>query len=301
VMNQLYPNDMGMTPGGPPWYFYCLYLLVKVPVPLLAAFGIGLIEIFRKRCSGPGNQGYFFLRLMLVFWLLPMPLLGAKFLRYTLSLMPFFYMTAAVGAVVVWHALERSNLSPLLRRGYRRHSTEEERSPRRLSRLVPAALVIALFIALPAMATVFSLPFPSAYTNVFGARRTGYYFPHDEFYDAGARESIHYIAKHAPECATVATEIPETLEIYLEQYGRLDIHSEIISHPDSDLVTHRPDYVLFQPGRIYYENRKYLEAIASRLIPVQTSYFGNVVAAEVFDFRTLASDASNVSDGPYNQ
>ncbi|HUK90546.1 MAG TPA: glycosyltransferase family 39 protein, partial [Blastocatellia bacterium] len=69
MMGRLYPNDMGATPGGPPWYLYYLYLLVKAPVPIVAAFIIGLIQIVTHRRARRGADGYLFLRIMLVFWL----------------------------------------------------------------------------------------------------------------------------------------------------------------------------------------------------------------------------------------
>ena len=36
---------------------------------------------------------------MILFWIVPYSLIGGKWLRYTLSLMPFVYMLAAVGVV----------------------------------------------------------------------------------------------------------------------------------------------------------------------------------------------------------
>src|SRR5260370_11085157 len=102
IMDRLYPNDMARTPNGSPWFFYWLYLLVKVPPPIIAAFLIGVVEIFRHRRADFTGKGYLFLRIMLVFWLFPMSFMGVKFLRYTLALIPFVYMAAAVGALTVW-------------------------------------------------------------------------------------------------------------------------------------------------------------------------------------------------------
>src|SRR5215510_915924 len=106
MADRLYINDLSQTPGGTPWYFYLLFLAVKVPVPILVAFVIGLVEIFRHRGKYPASRGYLFLRLMLIFWLLPMSVVGAKFLRYTLTLLPFVYMTAAIGIVTILPALK---------------------------------------------------------------------------------------------------------------------------------------------------------------------------------------------------
>src|SRR6185369_18066816 len=96
---------ISQTPGGNPWYFYFLFLGVKLPLPVLLAFVAGLVEIFRRRGPYPESRGYLFLRMMLVLWLIPEALVGTKFLRYSLSLMPVIYMTAALGIVMIWRAL----------------------------------------------------------------------------------------------------------------------------------------------------------------------------------------------------
>ena len=44
-------------------------------------------------------MGHAFLIFMFLFWIVPYSLIGGKWLRYTLSLMPFVYMLAAVGVV----------------------------------------------------------------------------------------------------------------------------------------------------------------------------------------------------------
>ncbi|HEY9230910.1 MAG TPA: glycosyltransferase family 39 protein, partial [Blastocatellia bacterium] len=241
LMGKLFINDVLQTPGGNPWYFYFLFLLVKVPLPVLLAFVVGLVEIFRHRGAYPQSRGYLFLRLMLVFWLFPMSLVGTKFLRYTLSLMPLVYMTAAIGILVMWRWLSlwlrRLTLAP------------------QATHLAAAVLAI-VFLITPAATMVGTLPFPNLYLNAFGGKRAGYFFPHDEFYDLGARESIRYIAEHAPPGARLATEIPGVVEYYLQRYRRADIRVEIMSQPGFTLNDRAPDYVLLQPGRIYFENRE---------------------------------------------
>src|SRR4030095_11913452 len=101
-MDKLFINDFLQTPGGNPWYFYFLFLGVKVPLPVLVAFLVGFAHIFLRRGGYPLGRGGVFLRGMLLFWLIPEAFVGTKFLRYTLSLIPLIYMTAAVGIVVMW-------------------------------------------------------------------------------------------------------------------------------------------------------------------------------------------------------
>jgi hypothetical protein len=118
--------------------------------------------------------------------------------------------------------------------------------------------------------------------NALGGGRTGYFFPHDEFYDLGARESIQYIAEHAPAAAMVASEIPGVMRYYLQRYSRQDIKIEIISRPGGD-----PRLVLLQSGRVYFENRADVDAIRRRFRAVQSSSYAGTVASEVFDLGEI--------------
>jgi len=268
MMDTLFRNDPGAMPFGAPWYMYYLYIGVKVPVPLIAAFLVGMVEIFRHRGPYPDSHGYLFLRVMLVFWLFPMALTGAKFLRYTLSLMPLLYMTAAIGIIVAWRFLAKAIWKVSL--------------DQRASHAVAAACVAVVFVVFPAVTMMRNMPYPSLYLNLFGGGRVGYFFPHDEFYDLGARESIKHIAETAPRGAVVATEIPGVLQYYLERYGRPDIRSEIISHPEFSLDRSRPDYVLLQRGRTYFENREAFSFIEHNFATVQASEFEGVPATQLY-------------------
>ena len=306
VMGRLYPNDFSYTPGGPPWYFYWLYLLVKTPIPLLAAFALGLTEIFKRRRPDRGGRGYLFLRLMLFFWLIPMSLIGAKFLRYTLALMPFVYMTAAVGVVAIsrWvlQAIRNGLSSSRDRRPaltHRRKNLAPNRSPAyERSRVLAAVALLLIFVAGPAATALGNLPFPSLYTNAIGGGRAGYFFPHDEFYDLGARKSIQFIAEHARPGASVASEIPATLEYYLDRFGRNDIHSVIISHPGTEADQDPPDFfVLIQPGRVYYENQTRIAEVQSRYLVAQQSVYGDVVTTRVYRTADQGTDASRPGRG----
>jgi hypothetical protein len=268
VMDKLFMNEMGQTPGGNPWYLYFLFLGVKVPLPIIVAFIVGLVEIFRHRGSYPASRGYLFLRVMLVFWLFPMAITGGKFLRYTLSLLPLVYMTAAIGMVILWRGL-----SYLIRR---------TSLDRRLAGQLAAVPIALVFVVAPAVTMIESLPYPSLYVNALGVGRVGYFFPHDEFYDLGARESIKYIAETAPPGAKMASEIPGVVEYYLEQYNRPDIRSEIMSQPNFNLSEGRPDYVLLQRGRLYFENKENFSFIEKNFPVVQSSIYEGAAAAQVY-------------------
>jgi hypothetical protein len=269
VMDKLFVNDFLQTPGGNPWYFYFLFIAVKVPLPVLVAFAVGLAHLF-SRSDTDHARGNTFLRMMLVFWLIPEAVVGTKFLRYSLSLMPLIYMTASVGIVVMWRSLSA---------GVKRLGPDG-----RSASLIAAVAIIAAFLVVPVITTVDCLrrSYPSLYVNVFGRNRIGYFFPHDEFYDLGARESIRFLAETAPPGAKIASEIPGVVHYYLERFKRPDIRSEIISQPGFNLINGRPDFVILQPGRIYFENIESLRFIEKNFSIVQASIYEGAAASRVY-------------------
>jgi hypothetical protein len=262
--DQLYKNTMAGTPfWGTPIYFYALFLLIKVPLPLLAAFLIGLVECVR-RWRHPGHA---FLLLMFLLWIVPYSLIGAKWLRYTLSLMPFVYMIAAVGV---------ASLVRLIASRFKATNVE------RALRLTSAAALV-FFIAWPAWTAYANRPHYAAYTNAFGGGRVGYFFPHDEFYDDGLREAIEFVCKTAPEGASIVHETPGIIGYYLEKFGRTDIKSRVLSDAGFNLAdASTPTYIILQRGRTYFENREKMKETSERFRKVYEGVVQGVVAVEVY-------------------
>ncbi|HKQ51271.1 MAG TPA: glycosyltransferase family 39 protein [Pyrinomonadaceae bacterium] len=260
----LYKNTMSSSPfWGTPLYFYALFLLIKVPLPVLAAFVAGLVVCVR-RWRHPGHA---FLLLMFVLWIVPYSLAGAKWLRYTLSLMPFVYMIAAVGAVALvrWAAARFGTTARVrvLRAG--------------------VIMTVLLFVAWPAWAAYKSCPHYAAYTNVLGGGRAGHFFPHDEFYDDGLREAIEFVAVHAPRGATIVHETPGVVGYYLEKFGRTDLQSRVLSDPNFNLETApSPAYFVLQRGRTYFENREKMQEVRARFRKVYEGFVSDVTTVEVY-------------------
>ena len=260
----LYMNNVTSTPFGTPVYFYALYLALKTPLPMLIAFVVGLFVCARRwRRPGPA-----FLLFMLLFWLVPYSLMGAKWLRYTLSLMPFVYMLAAVGvaALVRWGV-------QLWTRG--RAWTASARLAR--------TFVLLIFLGAPALIAFGSGPHFALYTNALGAGRAGYYFPHDEFYDDGLREAIRYVCEHAPRGATIVHETPGVARYYLRKYGRTDLQSRTLSDPQLGVQNApRPAYFIIQRGRTYFENRDDMAQVRAECTKVYEGFVDGVSAVEVY-------------------
>ena len=261
----LYKNNMSGTPfWGTPNYFYLLFLAIKVPLATVVALVAGLWVAARNR----KHPGHAFLLLMFVLWIVPYSLVGAKWLRYTLSLMPLVYMLAAVGIVAMVNGAAH----------WLRAKTASAFVP-----FVLAGVAWLIFIAWPVGAAIAAGPHYALYVNELGAGRAGYYFPHDEFYDDGLREAIKYICDHAPNGATIVSETPGVLRTYLAYYGRTDLQSRILSDPAFQLTDAPPQtYYILQNGRTYFENQEKMQTIRQNYILLYQSQIKGLEAAAVY-------------------
>jgi hypothetical protein len=261
----LYKNNASGTPfWGTPVYFYALFMAIKIPLPVLAAFIVGLWACFKNW----REHGHGFLLLMFLLWIIPYSLFGAKWLRYALSLMPFVYMIAAVGIT----ALVNFFFVALFK----------EADAQRLMWVATAAALL-IFIALPAFAAYASGPHYNLYVNALGTGRAGYYFPHDEFYDDGVREALRFICDTAPQGSIVANETPGVARYYLEKFGRADLQSRPLSDRNFNLAdANAPIFVLVQRGRTYFENQEKVKEMRASFQKIYEVNIQGARAAEIY-------------------
>jgi hypothetical protein len=92
---------------------------------------------------------------------------------------------------------------------------------------IVAALVVAVFVGVPAWIAYSAGPHYALYTNALAADKVGYFFPHDEFYDDGLREAIKFVCDTAPRGTLIAYETPGVTGYYLEQFQRTDLNSDL--------------------------------------------------------------------------
>lgn len=259
--DHLYHNKMSSSPfWGMPIYFYLLFMAIKIPLLVLAAFLAGFV-ISIKRWRHPGHA---FVLFMFFFWIVPYSLAGAKWLRYTLSLMPFVYMFSAIGVMELIRFV-----SP------RVGATQ--------ARAFVVAVILTVFLGWPGWSAYSAAPHFGLHTNALGARYIGYFFPHDEFYDDGLREAIKFVCDTAPTGALIAHETPAAARYYLEKFGRTDLNSKALSAPDFDVAQiSGPGYVIIQRGRTYFENRERIEFVRAQFRMIYEVKVEGITAAEVF-------------------
>ena len=267
IGNDLYHNTMSSTPfWSTPIYFYLLFLFTKVPLPIIFALIVGLFQAARK----PHHPGHAFLLLMFILWIVPYSLAGAKWLRYTLSLMPFVYMLAATGLMWMIRCLAQ-----MLR------GREGIKSPP--LRLLATTLLLIIFIALPALAAYTHKPHYALYTTWLARNSAGYFFPHDEFYYDGLREAIRYVCAVAPQGAMIVHETPHVVRYYLEKYGRTDLQSRVLSSSDFQIEdAPQPSFIIVQRGRTYFENAEKIKEVRALWRKTHEVYRQNISVAEVY-------------------
>jgi hypothetical protein len=148
---------------------------------------------------------------------------------------------------------------------------------------VVAAILIAVFVGLPALTAYSAGPHFALYTNALGRNHVGYFFPHDEFYDDGLREAILFVCRRAPQSAVIAHETPAVTRYYLPKFGRADLNSRAISAPDFDVANiSGPAYIIIQRGRTYFENRDKISFVRTHFTKVHEEKINGLTAAEVF-------------------
>jgi hypothetical protein len=274
--DRLYKNTISRTPfWATPLYFYLLWLAIKVPVAVLLTSVIGFVAGLR-RWREPGHG---FVVFMILFWIVPYSLMGAKWPRYLLSLMPFVYMSAAVGVVV----LIRSTAVVFAKWNSRRW----------ISGTVTGVLLLATVI-MPAFTAYASAPHYGLYSNVIGNRYTAYFFPHDEFYDDGLNEAIRFVCANAPANAVIVSETPGVVRYYTEKFGRQDLKSQVLSDPNFSVPNQGAVYFLLQRGRTYFENRDKMKQVRQQFPLVYASCVREYTAAEVYSAQPGATATSQL-------
>ena len=260
--DHLFKNTLSVTPfWGTPVYFYLVFMAIKIPLLVLASFVAGFV-ISLRRWRHPGHA---FALFMFLFWIVPYSLIGGKWLRYTLSLMPFVYILSAVGVI---------EMVRFTAAGFKTSKTATG---------IVAGAAVLIFIGLPAWTAYSAGPHYALYTNALAAERAGYFFPHDEFYDDGLREAIKFVSDTAPPGALIGHETPGTTRYYLERFGRPDLNSKAISAPEFDVANiSGPAYLIIQRGRTYFENQDKIATVRATFRKVHEVKVNGLTAAEIF-------------------
>jgi hypothetical protein len=146
-------------------------------------------------------------------------------------------------------------------------------------------LVLAIIVILASLkAAADSAPHFRLYTNALGggAAKTGYYFPHDEFYDSSIRDAMNEIARVAPRGARVASETPGLAAYYAGRANRPDLVFLALSDPEALVRLREGDFVIDARGRRYFSNEQLLAALQQSATPMFRVSLGDVPSASIY-------------------
>ena len=273
-MGQLYSHRMTDWLNGIPWYFYHVFLLVKLPSLTVLGFLVGLPILFRRKLG----DGRSLIMVWLFLWMMTFSFAGGKFTRYFTVALPAVLITSAIGVQFAgnWIGLK---LSSLLAAEW--------------PRVYLHAALALLVVAAAFKAAVDAAPHYRLYTNDLGggAAKRGYYFPHDEFYDASVRDVMFEIAKRAKPAAKVASETPGLAAYYAQRANRHDLICVLLSDPNALRQLGEGDFVTDAPGRRYFSNQLVTSALSQASTPTFRVYLGRVPSASVYQLDKKAQEA----------
>ncbi len=263
-MGKLYTHRMTDWLKGIPWYFYHVFVVVKLPVLTVAGFIVGLPLLFRRKLG----DGRYLIMLWLFLWMMTFSFTGGKFTRYFTVVLPAVLITAAIGVQFVSDWIARK-LSTLLTADW----------PKIYLRAALTLVVAGAF-----KAAVDATPHFRLYTNAIGGgpAQQGYYFPHDEYYDASMRDAIFEIAKRAKPGARVASESTSLATYYAQRANRPDLVTVVLSDPNALKELSEGDFVIDAPGRRYFSNELVTSALKQSSTPAFRLSLGPTPSASVY-------------------
>ena len=261
-MGQLYTQRFSDWLNGIPGYFYFVFTAVKLPLLTVLGFVAGLPLLFRRRLG----DGRYFILFWFLLWVVAFCFPGGKFTRYYTTILPAVLITSALGIQFAGRWL--ASLVPANVKHY-----------------VPATLVV-IVIAASVINSVSASPHFRLFTNSIGGGTTwaGYYFPHDEFYDASMRDVIAEIATGARTGARVASESPSLASYYAERAKRSDLVCISLSDPDAVKQLAPGDYVIIARGRRYFSNDSIISTLRDHATPIAELKLGVVPSAKIYKY-----------------
>ena len=262
-MGQLYPQRFDDWLHGIPVYFYLVFTAVKLPLLTVVGFVVSLPRLFRRKLG----DGRYFILFWLMLWAVVFCFSGGKFTRYYTTVLPAVLITCALGIQWVGRWLAD-----------------------RIAGFDWVASLAFVVIAASVISSVQAAPHFRLFTNSIGGGMAwaGYYFPHDEFYDASMRDVIFEIARRAAPGARVVSESPSLAAYYAERAQRPDLIC--LSLSDAETLQHLDarDFVIVERGRRYFSNDWIVSALRDQASPIIETKLGTVPSAKVYQVDSLS-------------
>jgi len=253
----LYLNFPSRLLAGVPWTFYFWLLLIKTPIPILIAVIAGGIMLLRDRRN---LASCFFLSLV-VLQLAGLSVSGAKWVRYSLPMLPFLFLAGGYAVQATWDHMREKKLS-----------------------LPFAGLAAATLLALPSLELHAWSPYYSFYLNSIGGgqKNIARYFGQDEVSEFDTREVAQQVCSTAPAGARLATARPGSMTYYLENCGRTDIG--VVALYERHYAPREGDMILLEPSRRFFETQRFFDTLGKSGMPRREVRVGPVLASTIYLF-----------------
>jgi hypothetical protein len=264
-MNKLYTQRFDDWLRGIPVYFYLVFTAVKLPLLTVLGFLAGLPLLFRRKLG----DGRYFILFWFMLWVVAFCFPGGKFTRYYTTVLPAVLITSALGIQFAGRWLARRIASFDWGAG--------------LKHYVPASLAV-IVISGSVINSVQAAPHFRLFTNSIGGGTTwaGYYFPHDEFYDASMRDVMVQIASRARDGARIASESPSLAAYYAEPEKRSDLVCVSLSDTEALKQLEVGDFVIIARGRRYFSNDAIMSTLRDHAAPTIEFKLGQVPSTKVY-------------------
>jgi Dolichyl-phosphate-mannose-protein mannosyltransferase len=253
----LYLNFPSRLLAGVPWTFYLWLLLIKTPIPILVAVIAGSMMLLRDRRT---LASCFFLSLG-VLQLAGLSVSGAKWVRYSLVLLPFLFLAGGYAVQVTWDRTRGKKISPAF-----------------------VGLAAALLFGLPLLELQAWSPYYSFYLNSIGGgqKNIARYFGQDEVSEFDTREVAQQVCSSARAGVRLATARPMSMTYYVENCGRTDI--EVVPLYDRHYVPREGDMIVLEPSRRFFETQRFFDALEKSGMPRREIRVGPVLASTIYLF-----------------
>ena len=270
-MNKLYPQRVDDWLHGIPFYFYFVFTAVKLPLLTLLGFVTGLPLLFRKKLG----DGRYFILFWFMLWVVAFVFPGGKFTRYYTTVLPAVLITSALGIQFAGRWLANGIAS-----------FDWVERPNNLRHYVPATLAVIVIVA-SVVNSVQAAPHFRLFTNWIGGGTewAGYYFPHDEFYDASMRDVLNEIAQRARPGARVVSESPSLATYYAERANRPDLVCLSLSDRDALEQLTPGDFIIVARGRRYFSNDMLTTTVEKYTVPSAEFHLGSIPSANLYQLN----------------
>jgi hypothetical protein len=184
---------------------------------------------------------------------------GAKWVRYSLVVLPFLFLAGGYAVQAIWDRMREKKMSPAF-----------------------VGLTAAILFAPPLLELHAWSPYYSFYLNSIGGgqKNIARYFGQDEVSEFDTREVAQQVCSSAHAGARLATARPMSMTYYVENCGRTDI--EVVPLYDRHYVPREGDMIVLEPSRRFFETQRYFDALETSGMPRREVRVGPVLASTIY-------------------